>query len=135
MTEIPVCPICKGAGTAPPDALGQWLLGIPIDGMALPELRTYQTGMRRLLPLVDEALRSADEKELAEAKAKVAEIEARIGLKPPPPLATSSLPPNDETDAGGGYGEAALEGQTVEAFRDELKSLRAHARAKRLRSQ
>lgn len=106
-----------------------------LNQFGIERLRSVHSLMAEWMPRVASMLRAADEAELALARARVAEIEARIGLKPAPPLATSSLPPNDETDAGGGYGEAALEGQTVEAFRDELKSLRAHARAKRLRSQ
>lgn len=132
MTEVPVCPACHGAGSYQgktcPACNGT---GKP----ALADLRDFQTIMRQLLPVIDGALRSVDEQELAEARAKVAEIEARIGLKPVPPVEASPVPPSDETDAGGGYGEAAIEGQTVEGFRDELRSLRAHARAKRLRAQ
>lgn len=107
-----------------------------LNQFGIERLRSVHSLMAEWMPKVASMLRSADEAELALARARVAELEARIGLKLAPPPATRFPPgpPDDETDAGGGYGEPAVEGQTVEAFRDELKSLRAHARAKRLRA-
>lgn len=118
MINVPdVCPLCKGSGSS-------------------------QGDVREQIGHLLQSMRIADEQELAAAKAKVAEIEARLNLKPGPNLLPSmsglslvDRPEPSETDAGAGYGEAAVEGQTVESFRNELKDLRAHARAKRMRPQ
>lgn len=114
---LDVCPLCKGSGSS-------------------------QGDVREQIGHLLQSMRIADEQELAAAKAKVAEIEARLNLKPGPNLLPSmsglslvDRPEPSETDAGAGYGEAAVEGQTVESFRNELKDLRAHARAKRMRPQ
>lgn len=126
---LDVCPLCKGSGSS-------------------------QGNVREQIGRLLQALHVADEQalaqameELAAAKHKVAEIENRLNRRPDsapnllPSISGLSLvdrpEPTEpsETDAGAGYGEAAVEGQTVESFRNELKDLRAHARAKRMRPQ
>ena len=92
----------------------------------------------RLLPRVAAFVRASDEAELAEAKARVAAIESRLALKAVEarePLRKAGILPNmEEIDAGlDGYGEPAVEGQTVESFKAELKELRARSMAKRLK--
>jgi hypothetical protein len=122
-----------------------------IEDIAVATLRDIADYMRKWLPLVSAAIRSEDEKELAAAKAKVAAIEARIGLSKPILLGAAAIPTDvaiattamkgksaewAETDAGMGVGASAstlMASSSLEAFQGELVALRQHNQEKRRR--
>lgn len=75
-----------------------------------------------------------DEQELEAARAKVAEIEARLGIKAKPQTILRSFVKTemDETDAGKGIREE-VDGVSAEDFRGELHVLRQRALERRAR--
>jgi hypothetical protein len=116
----------------------------------VPTLREIATYMRGWLPLVEARIRKDDERELAEARARVSEIEARIGLAKPVLLGAAAVPTDvairatamkgkpaewAETDAGMGVGRQESEPAfgSADAFNAELASLREQNMAKRRR--
>lgn len=104
-----------------------------VSAFSLDLLRSCHSAMTKFLPLITEALRKSDEADLATARARVAEIEARLGVQTKPPsLAAKLRTEMDETDAGNGVGEQAEEA-TAQGLRDELASLRQHTQEKRRR--
>ena len=73
-----------------------------------------------------------DEQELAAARTKVAEIEARLGIKAKPQAVLRAKTEIDETDAGHGIREE-VNGVSAEDFRGELHVLRQRALERRAR--
>lgn len=73
-----------------------------------------------------------DEQELTRARAKVAEIEARLGVKAKSQTVTRPRTELDETDAGNGVAEQRQEISTA-SFLDDLHEMRMRTREKRRR--
>jgi len=118
-----------------------------IDQVATLELRKIADYLRTWLPVIDAHLRTEDEKELAEARARVAEIEARLRGKSillgaaatdtAQAIAGNRIKGKSddwaETDAGMGIGSDVTNGVTADSFRSELAQLREQSMARRRR--
>lgn len=120
-----------------------------IAEIPVPTLREIADYMREWLPKIQNHLRTEDEKELAAAKARVAEIEARIGISKPILLGAAAVPTEvaikltamkdhpegwAETDAGMGIGRDARPSATsLDDIRAEQAALRQHNVEKRRR--
>lgn len=102
----------------------------------IERLRAAHALMSELLPIVERIVCDADERELDEARARVAEIEKRL-KKVPAPRAESppSAPLSDyaQTDAGMGIGGGREPEMSAQDLRDELAELRERTREKRAR--
>lgn len=101
-------------------------------------LRAARECMVALLPQLSDLVKTADEADLAAARARVAEIEARLNIlpnpiRPPSKPALVSESDYDQTDAGMGIGarREPVNGQSAEDFQDELHELRQRGAAKR----
>lgn len=117
------------------DTLKQITTGVwDVESIGLANLRACHSLMAEWMPKIASAVRDADEKELAAARARVAEIEARLGVAtrvaPAPKRERTAL---DDTDAGMGVGGRAEPTASVESFQDELRALREHNMQKRAR--
>lgn len=111
-------------------------IAVDPEAFGLDRLRAALALMGELTPLVGGLLHVADEKELAEARARVAEIESRLKVAPvvPPPRAESKPSPTsdyEQTDAGMGIGGGREPAQSADDFRDELHELRERGVEKR----
>lgn len=108
---------------------------IDVETPDLNALRAWRDTVLKLLPQVEAKLRAADEAELAAARAHVAQIEARMNIKPAVVSRTPERTPNplDETDAGNGVGVTREPETDAESFRAELLDLRNHNLARRRR--
>ena len=119
-----------------------------IEEIAIGTLRDIAEYMRRWLPVVEQQIRSEDEKELAIARAKVAEIEGRLRrgkaillgaavINTSQAIAETRLKGKSdewaETDAGMGVGQDVVNGVTADSFRSELAQLREQSMARRRR--
>lgn len=114
-----------------------------VECLGVERLRAAHGLMTEWLPRVAGLLNRIDEAELAEARARVAEIEARLNILPNP-IRPESKPSErpltdfEQTDAGMGIGGGRIElesvnGQSAGDFRDELAELREAGAAKRRR--
>lgn len=116
---------------------------IDAQAFGIERLRAARELIATWLPRVEDMLRVEDERELAEARARVAEIEARMGTSRPGAAIPVDRPPEkffrpasdfDLTDAGAGIGaldEGTVDGQGAEDFRAELKALQGRSKARR----
>ncbi len=87
-----------------------------------------------MLGAIKDARRKADEEELAATVAKLNALQAKLGVKAPPPDRPSAPRTElDETDAGNGIGEAREATTGAQDFRDELAALRERTQMKRRR--
>jgi hypothetical protein len=120
------------------------LRGGDLSGIGIERLRAAHTLMGELTPIVGTLLRDADEKELADARARVAEIEGRLKITPKTVVFNTdhlmraeskpspALSDYAQTDAGMGIGGREPD-MAAQDFRDELAELRERGAAKHRR--
>lgn len=109
------------------------------EAFGLARLRACHELLMHWAPIVASYVRAADEQELAAARARVAEIEKRLGRADPkaaPAVPERARSDYEETDAGRGIGGSARDEESVDGigaqdFRNELAELRERGRAKR----
>lgn len=103
----------------------------------IERLRAAHELMIELMPIINRILHEADERDLAEARARVEAISRRMGRLADPlprPESPPSQPLSDyaQTDAGMGIGGREPE-MSAQDLRDELAELRERTRERRAR--
>lgn len=110
----------------------------PSDLDDISAWRAFRDQMQPAMEKLNECLRVADEAELAQLRARAAQLESRLGSKPAPTatsipsIPAARKPPNpvDETDWGMGVG-GREKPMAAGDFREELASLKDRTTEKR----